>query len=112
MPVPDTGSREPDREDGGEIRGGEARDERRPGRGHFFRARRALRLATFFFLGPALALPALDNAYSLGRLSVLMKPARRKRTADQSSSIATIRTGSKPAAPSGAQPRSRSISDL
>jgi len=37
------------------------------------------------------------------RVSALMKPARRNRTAVQSSSIAIIRTGSKPASPSGAQ---------
>ena len=49
---------------------------------------------------------------SLGRVMSLMNFARRKRTADQSSSIATIRTGSKPSRPSASQPRSRLISDL
>src|SRR6185503_16259840 len=39
----------------------------------------------------------------------LMKLLRRKRRADQSSSMATMRTGSKPALPSTSQPWSRSI---
>ena len=37
--------------------------------------------------------------YSSGRVMFLMNSARRKRSADQSSSIATMRTGSKPASP-------------
>src|SRR5262245_20803568 len=41
-----------------------------------------------------------------------MKSTRRKRTADQSSSIATMRTGSNPALPSSAQPLSRLSSQL
>ena len=41
------------------------------------------------------------------RVMDLMCSTRRKRSADQSSSIATMRTGSKPAAPSTGQPESR-----
>src|SRR4029453_8045303 len=44
-----------------------------------------------------------------GRFIVLMNSTRRNRSADQSSSIATMRTGSKPAFPITAQPLSRLI---
>src|SRR5580704_15851058 len=58
------------------------------------------------------ALPAADIRQCLSRFMVLMNSTRRKRVADQSSSIATARTGSKPASPSACQPRSRLISLL
>ena len=45
--------------------------------------------------------------YSSGRVMFLMNSARRKRRADQSSSIATMRTGSKPASPIDGHPLSR-----
>jgi hypothetical protein len=46
------------------------------------------------------------------RVIVLMKVSRRKRAADQSSSIATLRTGSNPKSPRICHPRSWSISLL
>jgi hypothetical protein len=49
---------------------------------------------------------------SLARVIVLINSTRLKRTADQSSSMATILTGSKPAAPMPAQPLSRLNSHL
>ena len=56
---------------------------------------------------PLRALACAENRCSLGRVIVLMNSARRKRNADQSSSIATMRTGSNPASPIDAQPVSR-----
>src|SRR5262249_9456537 len=51
--------------------------------------------------------PAADIACFAARVILPMNSARRKRTADQSSSIATMRTHSKPAAPRAPQPVSR-----
>src|SRR5207247_5556550 len=51
--------------------------------------------------------PSADRARAGSRLMLLMKAARRKRTADQSSSMAIMRTPSKPAAPRARQPPSR-----
>src|SRR6516164_7399291 len=64
-----------------------------------------------FFLG-ALRWAASVSLYSAGRFICLMNSTRRNRTADQSSSIATMETGSNPSFPSGAQPWPYLISDL
>src|SRR5436853_5792645 len=61
--------------------------------------------ATFF-------LPPEDIARLGSRRIDLMNSARRNLRADQSSSMATIRTPSKPAAPSALQPESRLKSHL
>src|SRR5262249_38730497 len=64
------------------------------------------------FVLEASALPAADIAWTASRFIVLMNSAPRKRTAVQSSSMATMRTGSKPAVPSAPQLLSRLSSDL
>ena len=53
---------------------------------------------------------ALDTSARGSRVRFLMNATRRKRLPVQSSSIATIRTGSKPASPSASLPVSRLIS--
>lgn len=58
----------------------------------------------FFFVS---AFPVFDRAYAVGRFMTLMNSARRRRLAVQSSSIAIMRTVSKPAAPNAFHPSSR-----